>query len=101
MPSTPSFSSVQYFCAIELAQTLNAASFEVVAKLVEFVQMVSAEAWLLMLDWINSAHFFSLTPCHSVSAAEGIRQDAEIMTTEAMEIEDRRLINSGLREIFL
>ena len=97
----PSFSSLQYFCAIELAQTLKVASFEVVAKLVEFVQIVSAEAWLLISDWINSAHFFSLTPFHGVSADEGITQDAEIITTAAMEIEDRRLINSGLREIFL
>ena len=67
----------------------------------EFVQIVSAEACLLISDWINSAHFFSLTPLHGVSAAEGIRQDAEIITTEVMEIEDRRLINSGLREILL
>ena len=39
---------------------MKASSFEVVAKFVEFVQIVSADAALLISDSINSAHFFHL-----------------------------------------
>ena len=36
--------SVQYFCAIDEAQFLKESSFDIVAKFVEFVQIVSADA---------------------------------------------------------
>jgi hypothetical protein len=94
-------SAVQYFWAIELAQFLKAASFEVVAKLVELVQIAIAEDLLRISDWMDSAHRFSLTPCHCASAAAGGTHDDEIITAEATELEASRFINSGLRVIIL
>ena len=43
-------STAQYFWAIESAQLLKAVSFEVVAKLVEFVQIACAEDLLRVSD---------------------------------------------------
>lgn len=67
--------AAQYFWAIELAQFLKAASFEVVAKLVELVQITFAEDSLRISDWMDSAHCFSFTPCHCASAAAGGTDD--------------------------
>ena len=61
--------AAHYFWAIELAQLLKAASFEVVAKLVELVQIAFAEDLLRISDWMDSAQCFSLTPCHCAFAA--------------------------------
>ena len=91
--------AAQYFWAIEFAQFLKAASFEVVAKLVELVQIACAEDLLRISDWMDSAHCFSLTPCHCASAAAGGIDDDEIITAEATKIEARCFMNSGLREI--
>ena len=81
--------SVQYFCAIDEAQFLKESSFDVVAKFVEFVQIVSADAPFLMSDSINSAHFFSLTPCHCACADGGAQQSAVNKNSDVAEIGTR------------
>ena len=67
-----------------------------VAKFVEFVQIVSADAALLISDSINSAHFFSFTPFHCASAEGGDTQDAVIITSEAAESGIRRFIGEWM-----
>ena len=84
---------MQYFWAIEYAQSLKDASFEVVAKLLEFVQISCAEALFRISDWIDSAHCFSLTPCHCASVAGGVNQNAASMMSEAAEIGARGFID--------
>ena len=85
-------STAQYFWAIYWAQFLKAASFEVVAKLVEFVQMSCAEVSLRISDSMDSDHFFSLTPCHCASDALGLNQNAASSRSEVAEIGARGFI---------
>jgi hypothetical protein len=70
---------------------LKAASFEVVAKLVELVQMACAEALLRISDWMDSAHYFSLTPCHCASAAAEGTDDDETITAEATKLQTAKV----------
>ena len=91
--------AAQYFWAIEFAQFLKAASFEVVAKLVELVQIACAEDLLRISDWMDSAHCFSLTPCHCASAAAGDTDDDEIITAEATKIEARCFLRPTVVEL--
>ena len=52
--------AAQYFWAIEFAQFLKAASFEVVAKLVELVQIACAEALSATKKSTNGNELFGL-----------------------------------------
>ncbi len=84
--------SLQYFWAIEYAQSLKATSFEVSAELEELVHIVSAEAPLRISDWMDSAHFFSLTPCHCACADGVAQQSAVNKNSEVAEIGARGFI---------
>ena len=99
--SVMTLSAVQYFWAIDWAQFLKAASFEVVAKLVEFVQSSCAEVPLRISDWMDSAHCCSLTPRHCASAVAGFNQSAARVIREAAGIGAKVFINSVLRVILL
>ena len=99
--SVMTLSAVQYVWAIDWAQFLKAASFEVVARLVEFVQSSCAEAPLRISDWMDSAHCFSLTPRHCASAVAGFNQNAARVMREAAGIVAKGFIDSVLRVILL
>lgn len=92
-------SSVQYFCAIDEAQFLKESSVDVVAKFVEFVQIVSADAPFWMSDSINSAHFFSLTPCHCACADGGAQQSAVNKNSDVAEIGTRGFMGWWMEDV--
>ncbi len=81
--------SAQYFRAIEYAQSLKATSIEASAELEELVHIVFAEARLRISDWMDSPHFFSLTPCHYACADGGAQQSAVNKNSDMAEIGTR------------